>query len=117
MKLRYIKISLVGILGGLLYSACSLDYEPLSTPTELTQGSQTDTTTVVLKDRDAAVSQRKALYELLRSRQEHWYLDALLIAEAHSDNAYAGTTGAEVVPFETNSIDASNSVLSLDWSR
>ncbi len=41
----------------------------------------------------------------------------LLIGDSHSDNAYAGTTGAEVVPYETNSIDASNSVLSRDWNR
>ena len=41
----------------------------------------------------------------------------LLIGDSHSDNAYAGTTGAEVVPFETNSIDGSNTVLQRDWER
>lgn len=41
----------------------------------------------------------------------------LLIGDSHSDNAYAGTTGAEVVPFETNSIDGSNTVLQRDWDR
>ena len=35
----------------------------------------------------------------------------------HADNAYAGTTGAEVVPFENNSIEGSNSVLERDWNR
>lgn len=97
--------------------SCSLDYEPISTPTELTEGTQTDTTTAVLKDKAAAESQLKVLYNLFRSRQEHSHLDYLLVGDSHSDNAYAGTTGAEVVPYETNTIDASNSVLSRDWTR
>jgi hypothetical protein len=117
MKLNSIKILMIGALAGCLYSACSLDYEPISTPTELTEGSQTDSTTAVLKDRDAAVSQRKSLYETMRDRQEHWFLDLDLIAEAHSDNAYAGTNEAQPVPFETNSVDASNTVLARDWTR
>ena len=96
---------------------CSLDQDPISDPTELTEGVLNDSVAAVLKDKQAAIDQRKNLYELLRNRQEHWSLDMLLIAEAHSDNAYAGTTGAEVVPYETNSIDASNSVLSRDWTR
>jgi hypothetical protein len=100
-----------------VFTGCSLDQEPVSTPTELTEGSQTDTTTAVLKDKAAAESQLTNLYQLFRNRQEHAHLDYLLIGETHSDNAYAGTTGAEVVPYETNSIDASNSVLSRDWSR
>ncbi len=101
----------------LALASCSLDYEPISTPTELTEGVSTDTATAVLKDRAAAQDQLKNLYELLRNRQEHWHLDCLLIGDSHSDNAYAGTTGAEVEPYETNAIDASNSVLKRDWSR
>ena len=116
MKLKYIKLAVTCTFAG-LFTACTLDYDPISTPTELTQGSQTDTTTAVLKDHAAAVSQRTVLYELLKSRQEHWYLDLLLEADAHSDNAYAGTTGAEVLPFENNSVDASSTVLSRDWDR
>lgn len=53
----------------------------------------------------------------MRDRQEHWYVDLLLISDSHADNAYAGTTGAEVVPFENNSIEGSNSVLERDWNR
>jgi hypothetical protein len=117
MKMKYIKISLMCVLAGFLYTACSLDYEPISTPTELTEGSQTDTTTAVLKDRAAAVSQRKALYQLLKDRQEHWIVDLIFLADSHSDNAYAGTTGAEVVPFETNAVDASSTILARDWTR
>lgn len=110
---KYIAIS----VSALAVVSCSLDYEPISTPSELTEGVSSDTATAVLKDRDAASAQLKNLYELLRNRQEHWHLDYLLIGDSHSDNAYAGTTGAEVEPYETNAIDASNSVLQRDWSR
>ncbi|MFZ1236531.1 MAG: RagB/SusD family nutrient uptake outer membrane protein [Prevotella sp.] len=107
---------IIGV-SALSLAACSLNYEPISTPTELTEGTSTDTATAVLKDRNAAKEQLQNLYELLRNRQEHWHLDYLLIGDSHADNAYAGTTGAEVEPYETNSIDASNSVLQRDWSR
>ena len=122
MKLnkRNIKIAVRSQLcmaAALLLASCSLDDDPISDRTEISEGVATDSVTAVLKDRDAAITQRTVLYEQLRNRQEHWSLDMLLIADAHSDNAYAGTTGAEVVPYETNSIDASNSVLSRDWSR
>jgi hypothetical protein len=114
---KYIRAGILSCaVGGVLIS-CSLDQEPISDATELTEGVLTDTVAAVLKDKQAAIDQRKNLYELLPNRQEHWSLDMLLIAEAHCDNAYAGTTGAEVVPYETNSIDASNSVLSRDWTR
>ncbi len=98
-------------------TGCSLDYEPISTPSEITEGSQTDTTKAVLATREAAISQRKAIYELLRNRQEHMHLDFVLLGDCHSDNAYVGTVGAEVVPYENNSIDASNPDMKRDWDR
>lgn len=98
-------------------TGCSLDYEPISTPSEITEGVQTDTTKAVLASRDAAISQRKAIYELLRNRQEHMHLDLVLLGDCHSDNAYVGTVGAEVVPYETNAIDASNPDMKRDWDR
>lgn len=115
MKSIY-KSIIIGV-SALSFTACSLDYDPISTPTELTQGVSSDTATAVLKDRQAAIDQRTNLYELLKNRQEHWHLDYLLVGDSHTDNAYAGTTGAEVEPYETNGIDASNSVLGRDWSR
>ena len=114
--MKAIKIIYMSLVAAIMVG-CSLDQDPISDPTELTEGVLNDSVAAVLKDKQAAIDQRKNLYELLRNRQEHWSLDMLLIAEAHSDNAYAGTTGAEVVPYETNSIDASNSVLSRDWTR
>ena len=100
------------------FTACSLDIDPISDATEITEGTSSQVgNSPTLKNRQAALDQRTNLYNLLRDRQEHWSLDKKLIADTHSDNAYAGTTGAEVVPFETNSIDPSNSVLSRDWNR
>ena len=104
-------------MAGMAVTACSLGQDPISDASELTQGVLDETTAAVLKDKQAAIDQRKNLYELFRNRQEHWSLDIKLIADCHSDNGYAGTTGAEVVPFETNSIDASNTVISRDWTR
>lgn len=99
-------------------ASCSLGYDPVDSFSDVTEGvTNNNGEKIAFKDKAAAESYRQTIYNQLRDRQEHWYLDLLLIAEAHSDNAYAGTTGAEVVPFENNSIDGSNSVVSRDWSR
>ena len=102
MKTKYIFLCAAFLTA---LAGCSLDYDPISTPSELTEGKLTDTTKAVLADRDAAVSQRKAIYELLRNRQEHMHLDYVLLGDCHADNAYVGTVGAEVVPYETNTIE------------
>ena len=67
------KFVICGVAAAMV-SGCSLDYDPLSTPSEITEGVQTDTTTAVLKDKAAAENQLKALYELFRNRQEHSHL-------------------------------------------
>ena len=104
MKLRTIFYGLTsGLLLGL--SSCSLNYEPLDTYSDVTEGVTSDGTKIVFKDKAAVESHLTTLYNQMRDRQEHWYVDLLLISDSHSDNAYAGTTGAEVVPFENNSIE------------
>jgi len=105
-------------LAAITFSACSLDYAPVSDPSELTMSS-TDTTGTRIKYKDRASMEAVYLnlYKLMRDRQEHWYLDYLLFGECRTDNAYAGTTGAEVVPVETNALDASNSDIARDWNR
>ena len=105
MKLRTIFYGLTsGLLLGL--SSCSLNYEPLDTYSDVTEGVTSDGTKIVFKDKAAVESHLTTLYNQMRDRQEHWYVDLLLISDSHSDNAYAGTTGAEVVPFEI--IEAAN---------
>lgn len=116
MKLKYIFCGLTScFLLGL--SSCSLGYDPVDTYSDVTEGATEAGKKVVFKDKAAVESHMTTLYKQMRDRQEHWYVDLLLVADAHADNAYAGTTGAEVVPFENNSIEGSNSVLERDWNR
>ncbi len=114
-----IQKTIISAVACLACVACSLDYEPIDTYSDLTysDGNEDDGSEVVFPNRESVESYMQKIYNQLKSQQEHWYLDLLLIAEAHSDNAYAGTTGAEVVPFEDNSIDGSNSVINRDWDR
>ena len=84
--MKAIKLLYMSLVAAMMVG-CSLDQDPISDATELTEGVLNDSVAAVLKDKQAAIDQRKNLYELLRNRQEHWSLDLLLIAEAHSDNA------------------------------
>ncbi|MHC8947778.1 RagB/SusD family nutrient uptake outer membrane protein [Sphingobacterium hungaricum] len=98
-------------------TSCSLVRDPLDTFSDVTQGVDEKGKVIVFKDKAAVENHLVTIYRQMRDRQEHWYVDALLIGDSHSDNAYAGTTGAEVVPFENNAIEGSNSVLLRDWNR
>ena len=101
----------------ILLPSCDLQIAPVSNPSELTIAT-TDTTgtQVKFKDRAAIQAVYLKLYDYMRDNQEYWYLDYLLFGEARTDNAYAGTTGAEVVPVETNALDASNPDIARDWN-
>lgn len=101
----------------LLPTGCSLQHDPEDTYSDVTEGVTEEAEEVVFKDKAAVESYMTSMYKKITDRQEHWYLDQLLIADCHSDNAYVGTTGAEVVPYEDNSIEGSNSVIARDWSR
>lgn len=101
-----------------LLSACNLDIQPVSDQSELNLSTK-DTTDqrIKYKDRAAMEAVYKNLYQLMRDRQEHWYLDYLLFCETRSDNAYAGSNGNEILPVENNSLDASNPDIARDWDR
>ncbi|MDE6094749.1 MAG: RagB/SusD family nutrient uptake outer membrane protein [Muribaculaceae bacterium] len=106
------------IAAACLLGACSTQYDPVSDYSDVTEGVTEDQEEIVFPNRAAVESYLTTMYDgKLRGRQEHWHLDKLLIAECHSDNAYAGTTGAEVQPYEDNSIEGSNSVVARDWDR
>lgn len=98
-------------------SSCTLDYDPVDTYSDVTEGVTETGKEAVFKDKAAVESFLTGLYKLMKDRQEHWYMDLLMMVDTRSDNAYAGSTGAEVVPFETNAIDGANSVLTGDWNR
>ena len=112
MKLKY--LFLYGLL--LFTVSCSLNYNPVDTYSDVTEGVDSTGNTVVFKDKAAVLNQRQDLYNRVRDGQEYWYLDVLLLAESHSDNAYAGSPGAETTPFEVNSIEGSNPNLKRDWT-
>ena len=98
-------------------TACSLDEDPISDFSEVIIGSDDDSgDRIKYKNRGEALTAYEGLYNTLKDRQEHWYLDYMLISEVRSDNAYAGTTGSEVMPVENNSLDGSNSVINRDWN-
>jgi len=105
------------ILASLILNfSCSLNENPLSDYSEVTVGAKDDSgDRIKYKDRSEMQTQVDAMYLQMKNDQEYWYLDYLLLAEVRSDNAYGGTTGAEVVPFETNSVDGGNSCLKRDW--
>lgn len=109
MKTKYL---LSGFILFLLAS-CSLDKSPLS---EYYLPIENKNDSIKYTTRTQIENIYKGLSNIIRD-QEYWYQDCLLIGEAHADNAYGGTTGAEVIPFETNSIDATNSVLERDWNN
>jgi hypothetical protein len=117
MKLKYIFLGLIISSAAYLTTSCSLDYDPVDTYSDVTEGVTESGKEAAFKDKAAVEGHMRTIYNQLRDRQEHWYNDLLLIADSHSDNAYAGTTGAEVVPFENNAIEGSNSVIDRDWNR
>ena len=112
MKLKY--LFLYGLL--LAAASCSLNYNPVDTYSSVTQGTDEQGNSVVFKDKAAVLNQRQVLYNIVRDGQEYWWLDVLLLAESHSDNAYAGSPSAETTPFEVNSIEGSNPDLLRDWN-
>lgn len=118
MKLNHIYKSIAcGVVLAMTATSCDLDYNPVDTYSDVTEGvNKTDEKPIFNSVQDVETSM-VTLHKKFRDQQEHWYVDKLLIGDAHSDNAYAGTTGAEVVPYETNSIEGSNSVLKRDWDR
>lgn len=114
---RYMNNCIVWMGVIMLLSSCSLVKDPLDAYSDATEGVDETGEFIVFRDKDAVLSHRQSLYDQIRDRQEHWYMDLILVGDAHADNAYAGATGAEVLPFENNGIEGSNSVMSRDWDR
>lgn len=97
-------------------ASCSLNYDPISEYSEKTFGQTSSTDSIKYKTRAEMYSQYQSLYQKMKD-QEHWYLDLVMLCETRSDNAYAGSTGSQVIPVENNAIDGGNSVIERDWDR
>lgn len=116
MKTKYILGGL--LLGGLTsLTSCGLDYNPLDSYSDITEGVQDESGDKQEFQSKADVESALAsLYELMKNRLEHWYLDLLMISETYSDNAYGGTTETPIIAFENNSADGSSPILERDWT-
>lgn len=115
MKTKYI-ITHLAILG-MLAASCGLNYEPVSDYSDVTEGTIDNTEEeIIYENRADAESALLALYEDFRGNQNQLQLDWLLIGDVHSDNAYAGTTGSEVVDPATNDLNGTTLCVNRDWN-
>lgn len=115
MKFKYIILS----LGLLPLASCDLQYNPQGLYSDITEGVTEDEEELVFKNRDDVEMYLHDLYELptTADTQNNWFRDLMMIADVHSDNAYAGTTGAEVVSIENNAVDAPHMMVERLWTR
>ena len=115
MKLNYILPVFLGC--SLALTSCGLDYEPVSDYSDITEGVIDNAEDeIVYQNRADAESALTALYEDMRGNQNYLQLDYLLIGDVHSDNAYAGTTGSEVVDPATNDLNGTTLCVNRDWN-
>ena len=120
MKFKYLNI--FAIAGSMfIATSCGLNYEPVSDYSDVTEGIEdtdpdaTEDEMIIYKTRADAESALTALYEDIRGNQNFLQLDYLLIGDVHSDNAYAGTTGSEVVDPATNDLNSTTLCVNRDW--
>ncbi len=99
----------------LMAASCDLDYSPVSDYSDLTEGIENQEEEVIYANRSDAESALLGLYNDFKGNQNFWQLDHLLIGDVHSDNAYAGTTGSEVVDPATNDLNGTTLCVNRDW--
>ena len=102
----------------LSFTACDLNEDPLSEYSEITLGAKEEGSGIKYQTKAEIQAAYQGLYNgLLGGGQSLWGLDGIMIAATRSDNAYSTElTNIETTPFETNSLDAGNSVNSRDWN-
>ena len=115
MKKRHIFCSAAALT--LMATSCSLDFEPVSDYSDVTEGAiDNQEEEIIYANRADAESALTALYQDFRANQNQLQLDWLLIGDVHSDNAYAGTTGSEVVDPATNDLNGTTLCVNRDWN-
>ena len=114
MKIKYITSGLIAL--SLTTASCDLNYDPVDTYSDVTEGIENTEEEIIYKNRDDAESALLALYQDFRGNQNQLQLDYLLIGDVHSDNAYAGTTGSEVVDPATNDLNGTTLCVNRDWN-
>ncbi len=113
MKSKYLLYGALSLALAGTMASCSLDYEPKSD--YVNEEEDNVIQEAIYKNRAEAESALTALYEDFRGNQNQWQLDWLLIGDVHSDNAYAGTTGSEVVDPATNDLNGTTLCVNRDW--
>ena len=80
MKLNHIYKSIAcGVLLAMTATSCDLDYNPVDTYSDVTEGvNKTDEKPIFNSVQDVETSM-VTLHKKFRDRQEHWYVDKLLI--------------------------------------
>lgn len=103
----------------MLISSCSLDYEPISSFSELTVGGTSNSgNTVKFLTKAEMKTQYDYMYNMLAgSKLESWGLDMLVYADSHADNAYRGATDAELAQLEQQKQDGNNKNINRDWEQ
>ena len=86
MKLNHIYKSIAcGVLLAMTATSCDLDYNPVDTYSDVTEGvNKTDEKPIFNSVQDVETSM-VTLHKKFRDQQEHWYVDKLLIGDAHSE--------------------------------
>jgi starch-binding outer membrane protein, SusD/RagB family len=111
------KIKLSLLLGTALFmGSCSLNYDPISDYSELTFGNETGSSGTKYQTKAEMQQQYDNIYKSIQDAQESWYMDMLVFAETHADNAYSGGTDAELVQLESNKQDGTNKNIERDWT-
>lgn len=88
------------VTGFIFLSSCSLDLEPLSKYSDVTEGTDNE---LFFTTKSDVTTHLQTMYNGLREC-EHFYQDVLLFSEIHSDNAYSGNEGGAPPAFEKNDV-------------
>ena len=112
------RIKLGLFMGAVLFAtSCSLDQDPISDFSEITVGGKDTTdTSVKFKTKEEMKTQYDGIYKAIQNAQEAWYADMLVLNETHSDNAYCGSSGAELTSLEQQTQDGTNKNIERDWN-
>ena len=116
MKFKYIIISLAAAS---VLTACDLQYDPKGLYSDITEGVTQDEEELTFKTGYDVELYLRDLYlrTTENNTQYNWFRDLMMMSDVRSDNAYAGTSGAEVVHVENNAIDATHMMNERLWTR
>jgi starch-binding outer membrane protein, SusD/RagB family len=109
------------IMAGIAISfhACSLNEDPISNISDITQGGKdTSGNYVKYATRAEMLTQYEGIYNTLKGNDglEDWNLDMLVTSDTHADNSYRGATDAELTQLEQQKQNGINKNIERDWN-